>query len=155
MTDAASATAEGNRKAAGRRTRRQLLAGGTGAVAAVLAVEALARPATALAASGDNVVLGQDDAASATTLVANSANDQTQAALQATGTGETSGLSGQSDDGNGVYGQSGTTASGLLPLAHGVHGITDNADGYGVVAEHAGRYRRPRNWRRVRRCRHG
>jgi hypothetical protein len=137
MTEQASETAEDARNAAGRRTRRQLLAGGTGAVAAVLTVEALARPATALAASGDNVVLGQDNAASATTLIANSSNDQTQAALEATGTGETSGLSGQSDDGNGVYGQSGATASGLLPLAHGVHGITDNPEGYGVVAEHA------------------
>jgi hypothetical protein len=137
MTDDTTTTGDTRRNAAGRRTRRQLLAGGTGAIAAVLAVEALTRPAPALAADGDNVVLGQDNTASATTVIANSADDQTQAAVQATGSGNTSGLSGLSTSGNGVYGQSGTTASGLLPLGHGVHGITDNPEGYGVVAEHA------------------
>ena len=81
MTDQATTTGETSRTAAGRRTRRQLLAGGTGALAAVLAAEALARPAPALAADGDNVVLGQDNTASATTVIANSADDKTQAAV--------------------------------------------------------------------------
>jgi hypothetical protein len=138
MTDEATRTGETSRNAAGRRTRRQLLAGGTGALAAVLAAEAIARPTPALAADGDNVVLGQDNAASATTVIANSADDKTQAALQATGTGETIGISGLSDSGNGVYGQSGATPSGLLSAGHGVHGITDDPQGYGVVAEHYG-----------------
>src|SRR5215472_2037597 len=138
MTDRATTTGEAINNAAGRRTRRQLLAGGTGALAVALTAEALARPATALAADGDNVVLGQDNTESATTVIANSADDKTQAALQATGTGKTSGLSGLSDSGTGVYGQSGTTASGLLPVGHGVHGITDDPEGYGVVAEHYG-----------------
>jgi hypothetical protein len=138
MTDKATRTMESSKNAAGRRTRRQLLAGGTGALAAVLAAEAIARPAPALAADGGNVVLGQDNAASATTVIANSADDKTQAALQATGTGETIGISGLSDSGNGVYGQSGATSSGLLTVGHGVHGITDDPQGYAVVAEHAG-----------------
>jgi len=138
MTDQATTTGETSRNASWRRTRRQLLAGGTGAFAAVLVTEALVRPATALAADGDNVVLGQDNAASATTVIASSADDKTQAALQATGTGETTGLSGLSESGNGIYGQSGATASGLLPVGHGVHGITDDPQGYGVVAEHYG-----------------
>jgi len=138
MTDQAATTRGTGRNASGRRTRRQLLAGGTGALAAVVATNALVRPAAALAADGDSVVRGQDNAASTTTVIANSADDKTQAALQATGTGETTGFSGLSDTGNGVYGQSGATPSGLLSAGHGVHGITNDPQGYGVVAEHYG-----------------
>lgn len=47
MTDQASAGM------AACRTRRQLLVGGTGAVAAVLAAEAITRPARAAAADGE------------------------------------------------------------------------------------------------------
>ena len=44
MTDQTSTTDPPTGSPAGRRTRRQLLAGGTGALAAVLTAEALARP---------------------------------------------------------------------------------------------------------------
>lgn len=44
MTDQAGTTGQGSGREVARRSRRQLLAGGTGAVAAVLAAEALARP---------------------------------------------------------------------------------------------------------------
>jgi hypothetical protein len=87
--------------------------------AAVLAAEAIARPAPALAADGGNVVLGQDNTESATTVIENSADNKSQAGLQGVGTGKTSGLSGISDEGRGVYGQSGTTASGLVPIRPG------------------------------------
>jgi hypothetical protein len=108
-------------------------------LAAVLAAEAIARPAPALAADGGNVVLGQDNTESATTVIENSADNKSQAGLQGVGAGKTSGLAGISDEGRGVYGQSGTTASGLLPSAIAVHGFTDNPQGYGVVGECAAR----------------
>jgi hypothetical protein len=66
MTDEASIRSGG-----ARRSRRQLLAGGTGALAAVLAAEALARPAPADAADGDRLVLGRDTETS-TTILTNS-----------------------------------------------------------------------------------
>ena len=54
-----------------RKTRRQLLGGGTGAVAAVLAGGALARPAPALAANGDPVLLGRVNMATGPTTISN------------------------------------------------------------------------------------
>ena len=44
MTDQITTTGPARGSTAARRTRRQLLAGGTGALAAVLTAEALARP---------------------------------------------------------------------------------------------------------------
>jgi hypothetical protein len=175
MTDQATTTKKASRNAEARRTRRQLLAGGTGALAAVLTAEALARPAPASAANGGNVVLGQDNTAMATTVIENGVDNSAQAALHGVGLGLTTGLSGMSDrgagvrgdgavgvsgntsgagigvrgnaggtgpgvygsalDGQGVYGQSGATASTLVPVKNGVHGITDSPQGYGVVGE--------------------
>jgi len=168
MTDQATTTTATGRNAAPRRTRRQLLAGGTGALAAALTADALARPAPALADNGHNVILGQANAATATTAIQNGADSSGQAALRGIGTGATAGLSGVSDSGTGVhgdapsgtgvqgssgsgtggvfvaaagkgvYGQSGTTASKLGVGTNGVHGITDNPRGFGVVGENYG-----------------
>jgi hypothetical protein len=130
----------------------------------VLTAEALARPAPASAATGGNVILGQDNNATATTVIENGVNNSAQAALHGVGLGHTTGLSGMSDRGTGVrgdgaigvsgntsgtgpgvdgralagqgvYGQSGATASTLVPVLNGVHGITDSPQGYGVVGE--------------------
>src|SRR5215470_6070231 len=65
MSDRASAAAPT------KRTRRQMLAGGTGAVAAVLAAGVLARPAPAAAADGDNVILGQANSSTNPTSISN------------------------------------------------------------------------------------
>jgi len=59
MTGHSSKADRATMSAVARRTRRQLLVGGTGAVAAALTAEALARPAPAAAANGDNVILGR------------------------------------------------------------------------------------------------
>jgi hypothetical protein len=64
MTDPVGATSA-------RRTRRQLLTGGTGALAAVLTAEALARPAPAQAANGDPLILGQANDATHNTILNN------------------------------------------------------------------------------------
>jgi hypothetical protein len=53
-----------------RRTRRRLLAGGTGALA-VLTADALARPAPAAAANGGAVLVGQNNDEMLPTLIAN------------------------------------------------------------------------------------
>jgi hypothetical protein len=116
--DQPSATAEG------RRTRRQLLAGGTGALAAVLTAEALARPAPAGAADGNPVILGQsNDETTATTITNNSfagtglvvnttgiggptAIEANSSAFGVTGSGVNVGVIGSSETGQGVSGGS-------------------------------------------------
>jgi hypothetical protein len=177
MTDQATTADQASRNATARRTRRQLLAGGTGALAAVLTAEMLARPAPASAANGGNVILGGQNVETATTVISTAADDSASSALHGVGTGEAAGLVGYSDrgagvsgatntgwgvsgstnglgigvhgsvavggtgvhgnadTGEGVYGQSGTTASSLVPVRNGVHGITDSAEGYGLVGE--------------------
>src|SRR5262245_21726457 len=100
-TDQPSARAEG------RRTRRQLLAGGTGALAAVLTAEALAGSAPAQAANGDNLILGQSNGAANTTILGSTAPDS-DALLLDTKTigGSGAGLRVQADSGAGVAGGS-------------------------------------------------
>ncbi len=56
--DHASAADHARKRTVSRRTTRQLIAGGTGALAAVLTAEVLARPAPAATANGDPVRLG-------------------------------------------------------------------------------------------------
>jgi hypothetical protein len=55
-----------------RRTRRQLLAGGSGTLAAVLTAGALARPAPAYADNGNPVILGQLNDETSPTIITNS-----------------------------------------------------------------------------------
>jgi hypothetical protein len=150
-----------------RRTRRQLLAGGTGALAAVLTAEALARPAPAHAANGDPVILAGDNTATAVTNITNTAAGVD--ALDCFAAGDGSGVEGASATGRGVSGFSGTSygvvgstngamAAGVFgennvggngvnglsggtasafTAGIGVSGITDNASGYGVLGENA------------------
>ena len=132
MTDQPSRAARSG--AAARRTRRQMITGGTGAIAA-LAAGALARPVPAQAASGKPVVLGETNTETAETIVSNSSGSD---ALSGSATGTGRGLTGISDTGAGVYGQSGTTASEILLNGFGVHGITDHATGFGVLGENYG-----------------
>jgi hypothetical protein len=108
-----------------RRTRRQLLAGWTGAQAAVLTAEALVRPAPA-AANGDNVILGQGNAETASTTITNSTDGGI--ALAGTATGSGTGLLGNTGSGRavagfavgggtGVYGQTSALKPTLVTLA--------------------------------------
>ena len=138
------------------RSRRRLLAGGTGALAAVLTAEALARPAPAAAANGGNVILGQGNTETSGTTISNSSGGDF--GLEVDGTGSSTGLIGHSDSGigvdgesssgtgvrgfsgsgEGVYGQNGHPVSGFSGVTNGVHGITDTASGVGVIGENTG-----------------
>lgn len=109
-----------------RRTRRQLLAGGAGALAAVLTAQALARPAPAAAANGDPVLLGQLNSATNGTEIENSTDGQNALTGEATGSG--TGLHGVSQDGDAVFGFA--TGSGT-----GVHGVAVSSSGSGVFGE--------------------
>ena len=136
MTDRASKTDQANRSAVARRTRRQLLAGGTGALAAVLTAEALTRPTPAAAANGDTVILGQDNSETLPTVFVNSADGV--AALAGTATGSGTGVIGNSDSGDAVLGTSvggagvhGTSSG----SGSGVHGTIDGPSGIGVFGE--------------------
>ena len=98
------------------RTRRAILAGGVGAVAAV-AVNALARPEHALAVDPNDVVLGGTNAATTPTVINNFTNGETVFAAQSNSAGpgaacvlSTSAgavaVRGQATTGNGVEGSS-------------------------------------------------
>jgi hypothetical protein len=106
-----------------RRSRRQLLAGGTGALAAITA-EALAKPAPANAV-GNPVVLGQGNREASTTTILNARGGQL--ALKCQGTGAGGGVQGVSKAGRAVEG---TTDRGT-----GVIGSAsqDTGNGVGVV----------------------
>ena len=108
------------------RTRRQLLVGGTGAAAAVLAAEVLARPSPALAANGDNVILGQDNSETHYTSITNSTDADT--ALECIAVGSGIGVVGSSDSGAGVAGISGAAAVGSN-THNGVLGASAAGDG--------------------------
>ena len=115
-----------------RRTRRQLLAGGTGALAAVLAAEALARPTPASAGTDGDVVLGVNNYATSPTGVNNNSTDPVsgQFALLGKASGTGAGVIGQTDSGDGVLG---TAFAG----GYGVHGTAPSA-GVGVIGENVG-----------------
>jgi hypothetical protein len=121
-----------------RRTRRQLLAGGTGVLAGVLAAEALARPAPAAAANGDSVILGQSNSETQQTTIANSADGLS--ALLAIASGGGDGLAGKSSSGDGVVGStSGADGSGVFGFnggdGNGVSGVVNNAGASGVYGQ--------------------
>jgi len=137
------------------RSRRMLLAGAAGGLG-VLTAEALARPAPAAAANGDNLVLGStSNTESSVTEITNTTDGGLVLLCFSTGSGV--GVSGQSDSsvgtvgnsasgagvggsgitGTGVVGVSGSTLSavGSLGDPHGVHGITSSPSGAGVLGE--------------------
>src|SRR5258708_21152230 len=128
-----------------RRPRRQLLAGGTGGLAAVLPAEALARRAPAYAGTDGDVVLGAFNNETAATAISNTTSGGSGLLGLAAGIGS-AGLAGQTDVGRGVsgdsdhgqalyrksplgegvYAQSGVHQSGSTPSRNGVHGVTDS-----------------------------
>jgi hypothetical protein len=123
-----------------RRTRRQLLAGGTGALAAVLTAEALVRPAPAAATNGDNVILGQNNTETRTTNISNSTGD---IVLVGASTGSGTGLLGTtaSGSGSGVAGINSGAGNGVFGNVHnsgasGVYGQNDGT-GFGVAGRAA------------------
>jgi hypothetical protein len=142
-TDQASATGQASRGERARRSRRQLLAGGTGALAAVLAAEALARPAPAAAANGDPVILGQQNDATSATVITNSTD--TQVALHCIGTSSSGGVWGSSDIGTGVagetntglgvFGRGGSTGIGVRGLAQQHAAVSGESGGDGVYGQ--------------------
>ncbi len=124
MTDQASAAVPA------RRTRRQLLTAGTGALAAVLTAEALARPAPAAAANGDNVILGStSNSETAATVVTNFTDGQI--ALSGAATGSGTGLLGSTGSGRAVAGFAGGGGT-------GVYGQTSSGSDSGVVGVNFG-----------------
>jgi hypothetical protein len=102
-----------------RRTRRQLLARGTAALAAVLTAEALARPAPAQAGTDGDVVLGGANSEITATTISNTAGGVD--ALSCTAVGSAAAVRGTNDTGFGVLG---STAS-----QHGVAGFADTGNG--------------------------
>ena len=99
------------------RTRRQLMAGGAGALGAV-AVASLARAAPAAASNGQAIIMGQGNQSTSNTFINDSSGDTTFAAL-ATSSGtalegdavDGTGVAGSSDTGIGVSGVSGSSAA--------------------------------------------
>jgi len=112
-----------------RRTRRQLLAGGAGALAAVLTAEALTRPAPAAAADGDPVILGHINTETDGTSIANTGSGGV--ALTGTINGTGFGVIGSTDSGDGVKGVANGDGT-------GVHGTTGSTSGSGVFGENTG-----------------
>jgi len=132
MTDQASAGVPA------RRTRRQLLAGGTGALAAVLTAGALARPAPAAAANGASVILGQSNTETTDTVITDTTDGQN--ALDCVATGSGNGLDGSTDSGDGVLGHSnsGDGVVGSSNSGSGVAGVTSSSSGSGVFGFNGG-----------------
>ena len=114
------------------RTRRQLMAGGAGALGAV-AVVSLVRAAPAAASNGQAIIMGQRNQSTSNTFINDSSGDTTFSAL-ATSSGtalegdavDGTGVSGSSSAGIGVSGVSGSSAAN----ASAVHGeITNTSPG--------------------------
>lgn len=110
--------------AARRQTRRQLLTGGTGALAAILAAEAIAPAAPARAGVDGDVVLGEQNSTDRTTSIDNltthfpvlSCTSNTGIAVSGFSS-EGVGVDGDSKTGDGVRGNSGHAGRGVLALA--------------------------------------
>jgi hypothetical protein len=134
MTGRATTTDQPSGSPAGRRTRRQLLAGGTGALAAVLTAEALARPAPAYAGTDGDVVLGAANSETNPTSITNTNSGDTTLTLTGLGGGAVClrvdtdsgiGVLAHSGSGIGVSGGSGSGdgVEGLSSTGNGVHGV--------------------------------
>jgi hypothetical protein len=126
------------------RSRRALLAAAAGGAAALAASAAL--PLTAMAATGENVVLGTANDATDITSITNSAPDKTAFKAAATGTGLTApgfGIEGSSSTGAGIVGWSISANPDLDPVDGaytGVYGwspagLVDGPTGVGVVGQ--------------------
>jgi hypothetical protein len=120
------------------RSRRAVLAAGLGGVAAA-ATAAVIRPAAALGANGDNVVLGQVNTATAATAIQNTGTDDPDTLVVDSQSGFA--VIARSENGSGVEGQgpNGLGVSGLGQVGvvgegteSGVRGLS--GDGIGVFA---------------------
>lgn len=128
------------------RTRRALLAGGLGGLAALVAA-ALGRPLEARAVDGQTVKVGQTHTATSTTALTNADNGQTVflaqtktgAAIEGIATTSGTGVSGTSVDAWGVYGHSIHEAgvAGHSNEAIGVFGYTETGIGVGATSASA------------------
>lgn len=119
-------------------SRRAVLVGGLGAVAAV-AVSSLARPEAALATDPNDVVLGATNVAATTTVINNTTTTST--VFAATNSSVGTGVIGASTQGVGVRGQSasGNGVEGSTDSAFGVYGLSNTGDGvYGQSTGGAG-----------------
>jgi hypothetical protein len=126
VTGQATKTNQPSGSAAGRRTRRQLLAGGTGALA-VLTAEAIARAAPAYAGTDGDVVLGADNLATTITTINNTTSGDTALGLNAQGIA----LSASTDSGTAVscFCNSGTGLVSNCGSGDGVDGNSSSANG--------------------------
>jgi hypothetical protein len=105
MTDRARKTDNAGGAGIARRSRRQLLAGGSGALAAVVTAEAVFRAAPA-AANGDPVILGHASKSTSLTSITNPPPTRTVLTCFASGSGDA--VRGTTISGTGVLGTSGT-----------------------------------------------
>src|SRR5260221_12807603 len=146
MTDQARKMDNPARGGVARGSRRQLLAGGSGALAAVVTAEALVRPAPAAAANGDPVILGHANKSTSLASITNSTAGRDVLTCFASGSGNAvrgttirgTGVLGTSDFGDGVVGVSvgGTGVCGSSPKGTGVRGGAGNGTGvFGVVGD--------------------
>ena len=141
-----------------RRTRRQLMAGGAGALGAA-AVASLTRAAPAAASNGNPIIMGQGNQSTSSTFINDSSGDTTFSAL-ATSSGtalegdaaDGTGVAGSSSAGTGVSGVSGSSAAHASAVygeitstspgafSAGVRGQNDGTggNGIGVYGSHAG-----------------
>jgi hypothetical protein len=130
MTGQTTTTDPARSSAPARRTRRQLLAGGTGALAAVLAAGTLARPAPAYADNGNPVILGQVNTEANPTFIDNTTSGVTTLGLTGDGGGAVC-LNVDTDGGIGVLAHSGTGfgVSGSSGSGDGVEGLSSTGNG--------------------------
>ena len=141
MTEQATEADQDDRNVPGRRSRRQLLTRGAGALTAVLAAEAIARPAPAYAGTDGDVVLGKVNNETTTTTINSTASGGVAlfcTAIGADGIGVLAevadgvGVSGTSDSAVGVAGQT-TTGAGVsgesIGSGVGVRGTSDSGAG--------------------------
>jgi hypothetical protein len=115
------------------RSRRALLVGAVGGLAA-MAATMLGRPGVVSAADPNDVVLGAlNESASATRIRNTTADDSTAKAIVGIATGPGIGVEGRSDESIGVHGTSGDGGIGVRGTSTvGVEGLSETAGLYGV-----------------------
>ena len=120
MTDQTTKTDSAARGGLARRSRRQLLAGGSGGLAAGGDRRGLARAAPAAAANGDPVMLGQANKSASLTSITNSTADRTVLTCFASGSGNA--VLGTTISGTCVLGASGSD-DGVFGVSAGGNGV--------------------------------
>ena len=127
-----------------RRTRRQLMAGGAGALGAA-AVASVTRAAPAAASNGNPIIMGQGNQSTSSTFINDSSGDTTFSAL-ATSSGtalegdaaDGTGVAGSSSAGTGVSGVSGSSAANASAVHGEITGTSPGAFSAGVRGKNDG-----------------